>query len=119
VGGYKRTGPGEHYLPQVAIIDSRSLQQRTLRPFWERANAYIAPNAYQRAIPLGVIESFDCNPNGGEQPDPSGVGGTAEPPCFVAPKQLFQNQKYPRLRRGQAPVVDAPKGTEGSSPARP
>jgi ABC-type transporter Mla subunit MlaD len=119
VGGYKRTGSGEHYLPQVAIIDSRSLQQRTSRPFWERANAYIAPNAYQRAIPLGVIESFDCNPNGGEQPDPSGVGGTAEPPCFVAPKQLFQNQKYPRLRRGQAPVVDAPKGTEGNSPAKP
>jgi virulence factor Mce-like protein len=119
VGGYKRTGSGEHYLPQVAIIDSRSLQQRTSRPFWERANAYIAPNAYQRAIPLGVIESFDCNPNGGEQPDPSGVGGNAEPPCFVAPEQLFQDQKYPRLRRGHAPVVSAPKGTQGKSPATP
>jgi virulence factor Mce-like protein len=119
VGGYKRTGPGEHYLPQVAIIDSRSLQQRSSRPFWERANSYIAPNAYPRAVPLGVIESFDCNPNGGEQADPSGVGGTAEPPCFVAPKQLFQNQQYPRLRRGRAPVVSAPTGTQGTSPARP
>ena len=118
-GGYKRTGPGEHYLPQVAIIDSRSLQQRTTRPFWERANSYIVPNAYQRAVPLGAIESFDCNPAGGEQPNPSGTAGTAAPPCFVAPRQLFQNQKYPRLRRGQAPVVDAPRGTEGTSPARP
>jgi phospholipid/cholesterol/gamma-HCH transport system substrate-binding protein len=119
VGGYKRTGTGEHYLPQVAIIDSRSLQQRSSRPFWERANSYIAPNAYPRAIPLGVIESFDCNPNGGEQRDASGVGGNAEPPCFVAPQQLFQDQQYPRLRRGQAPVVSAPKGTQGNSPARP
>jgi virulence factor Mce-like protein len=119
VGGYKRTGPGEHYLPQVAIIDSRSLQQRTSQPPWERANSYIAPNAYQRAIPLGVIESFSCNPAGGEQPDPSGVGGNAAPPCFVAPKQLFQDQKYPRLLRGHAPVVDAPTGTQGNSPARP
>ena len=103
----------------MAIIDSRSLQQRTSRPPWERANSYIAPNAYQRAIPLGVIESFDCNPAGGEQPDPSGVGGNAAPPCFVAPKQLFQDQKYPRLRRGHAPVVSAPTGTQGNSPARP
>ena len=103
----------------MAIIDSRSLQQRTTRPPWERANSYVAPNAYQRAIPLGVIESFDCNPAGGEQRNPSGVGGTAAPPCFVAPKQLFQDQKYPRLRRGHAPVVAAPTGTQGNSPARP
>jgi hypothetical protein len=118
-GGYQGHGAGEHYLPQVAIIDSRSLQRRTTRPFWERANSYIAPNAYQRAIPLGVIESFDCNPNGGEQRDASGTGGNAAPPCFVAPAQLFQDQKYPRLRSGHAPVVDAPRGTEGTSPAKP
>ena len=95
VGGYKRTGPGEHYLPQVAIIDSRSLQQRTTRPFWERANSYVVPNAYQRAIPLGVIESFDCNPAGGEQPDPSGVGGNAAPPCFVAPQAAVPGPEVP------------------------
>jgi hypothetical protein len=118
-GGYLGRGAGEHYLPQMAIIDSRSLQQRADRPFWERANAYVAPNGYQRAVPLGVIESFDCNPNGGEQRDPSGAGGVAEPPCFVAPEQLFQNQKFPRLRAGRAPVVDAPRGTAGNSPARP
>ena len=118
-GGYEGNGAGEHYLPQMAMIDSRSLQRRTTRPFWERANSYIAPNAYQRAIPLGVIESFDCNPNGGEQRNASGTGGNAEPPCFVAPAQLFQNQKYPKLRSGQAPVVDSPHGTQGTSPATP
>jgi phospholipid/cholesterol/gamma-HCH transport system substrate-binding protein len=118
-GGYQGNGAGEHYLTQVAMIDSRSLQQRATRPFWERGNAYLAPNAYQRAIPLGVIESFDCNPDGGEQVDASGAGGSAAPPCFVSPRQLFQDQKFPRLRRGQAPVVAAPKGTEGTEPARP
>ena len=103
----------------MAIIDSRSLQQRTTRPPWDRGNAYIAPNAYTRAIPLGVIESFDCDPNGGEQRNPSGSGGDAEPPCFVRRSSSSRTSKYPRLRRGHAPVVDAPKGTEGNSPARP
>ncbi|MGH2745838.1 MAG: MlaD family protein, partial [Thermoleophilaceae bacterium] len=81
-GGYENPGSGEeHYLPQVAIIDGRSFEQRPDRPFWERANSYIAPNAYDRAIPLGVVENFDCNANGGEQRNPSGSGEDAEPPC--------------------------------------
>jgi phospholipid/cholesterol/gamma-HCH transport system substrate-binding protein len=117
-GGYKGNGAGEHYLPQVAIIDSRSLQQRATEPPWARGNAYLAPNGYQRAIPLGAIESFDCTP-GGVQPEPSGAAGTAAPPCFVAPKQLFQDQHYPRLRGGHAPVVPPPKGTQGTAPATP
>jgi hypothetical protein len=37
----------------------------------------------------------------------------------VAPKQLFQDQQYPRLQRGHAPVVPPPKGTQGNSPAKP
>jgi len=118
-GGYQGKGTNEHYLSQLAIIDSRSLQQRSTRPPWERGNAYIAPNGYDRSIPLGVIESFDCNPSGGEQRNPAGSGGDSAPPCFVAPKQLFQDQQYPRLRPGQAPVVSAPTGTEGNSPAKP
>jgi phospholipid/cholesterol/gamma-HCH transport system substrate-binding protein len=119
-GGFAAGGDGpEHYLPQAAIIDTRSLMRGTTRPFWERANAYVAPNAYPRAIGLGVIENFDCDPNGGEQVNPSGTGVRAEPPCFVAPPLLFQDQKYPRLRRGQAPFVPAPEGREGNAPARP
>ena len=120
-GGYSVTTPGgeEHYLPQSAIIDSRSLRRRTSRPSWERANSYIAPNAYARAISLGVLESFDCRPAGGEKRDASGSGEDAAPPCFVAPPSLFQDQKYPRLRRGQAPLVPAPQGREGTRPATP
>ena len=118
-GGYMGDGGAEHYLPQIAIIDGRSLERRPTRPFWERANSYIAPNGYERAIPLGVIESFDCRPNGGEQRNPSGSGENAEPPCFNAPPLLWGEQKYPRLRRGRAPFVDAPEGREGTAPATP
>ena len=75
-GGYQRTTGVEHYLPQVAIIDGRSLARRPTRPEWERANAYIAPNAYDRSVPLGAIESFDCKPAGGEKRNPTGSGET-------------------------------------------
>jgi virulence factor Mce-like protein len=119
VGGYTGRGGEEHYLPQIAIIDGRSFESRATRPPWERANAYIAPNAYDRATPLGVIESFDCRPNGGEQRDGEGEGENAEPPCFEAPPLLWGSQKYPRLRRGKAPFVPAPKGREGRRPATP
>jgi hypothetical protein len=119
-GGYQDGGSlEEHYLPQVAIIDSRSFEQRPERPFWERANAYHQPNTYERAISLGVIENFDCDPNGGEQRDPSGSGHSAEPPCFVAPPQLYNGQKFPRLRAGEAPFTPAPEGREGTRPATP
>jgi phospholipid/cholesterol/gamma-HCH transport system substrate-binding protein len=119
-GGYRNPGSGEeHYLPQIAIIDGRSFGRRADRPFWERANAYIAPNAYERAIPLGVVESFDCDPNGGEQRNPSGSGENAEPPCFVAPPQLYQNEKFPRLGRGRVPFTPAPQGRAGTAPATP
>jgi virulence factor Mce-like protein len=119
-GGYQDGGSlEEHYLPQVAIIDGRSFEQRAERPHWERANAYIQPNAYARAISLGVIESFDCNQNGGEQRNAAGRGHDAEPPCFVAPPQLYQDEKFPRLRSGQAPFTPAPQGRDGNEPATP
>jgi phospholipid/cholesterol/gamma-HCH transport system substrate-binding protein len=118
-GGYMGDGAGEHYLPQAAIIDTRSLMRRATRPPWARGNAYVAPNAYARAVGLGAVESFDCDPSGGERRNPSGAALTAAPPCFVAPPLLFQDQKYPRLRRGQAPFVPAPEGREGNRPARP
>jgi phospholipid/cholesterol/gamma-HCH transport system substrate-binding protein len=118
-GTYRGQGGPEMYLPQAAIIDTRSLQRHATRPPWERGNAYVAPNAYKRSIGLGVIESFDCKPSGGERRNPSGSGFTTAPPCFVAPPQLFQDQQFPRLRRGQAPVVAPPKGRAGNAPATP
>jgi phospholipid/cholesterol/gamma-HCH transport system substrate-binding protein len=119
VGGYQGGGGAEHYLPQIAIIDGRSLGRRTSRPPWERANSYLAPNAFQRSVGLGGIESFDCKPSGGEQRNPSGSGENAEPPCFEQPPLLWGRQKFPRLRRGRAPFVDAPQGREGTEPATP
>jgi virulence factor Mce-like protein len=118
-GGYEGRPGVEHYLPQIAIIDGRSFGRRPTRPHWERANAYPAPNAYDRAIPLGVIESFDCRPNGGEQRNPEGEGEEAEPPCFVQPPLLWGGDRYPRLRSGVAPSVPAPEGREGREPATP
>ena len=115
-GGYQGNGAGEHYLTQLAIIDGRSLQRRSSRPPWERGNAYIAPNAYARATPLGVIESFDCNPNGGEQRDPAGAGSEAEPPCFVAPRQLFQDRAVPAPARRTCAGRGRPEGHGGELP---
>ncbi len=155
-GGYQGGKPrgDEHWLPQIALIDSQSFQQNSTRPSYDRGNAYVAPNAYERAAAAGVIESFSC-PGGQPQADPEdtklinltdildpigvgpllaplGLGGVvtapeplaflginAEPPCFVAPPSLFQGQKYPRLRTGRAPVVDGPRGLEGTEPVRP
>ena len=115
----KRTGPGEHYLPQVAIIDSRSLQQRTTRPPWERGQLLHRAERLPARDPARRDRELRLQPRRRRAADPSGVGGNAAPPCFVAPKQLFQDQKYPRLQRGHAPVVAAPTGTQGNSPARP
>src|SRR6185295_2083299 len=118
-GGYQRSTGVEHYLPQIAIIDGRSFGRRTSRPVWDRGNSYVAPNAYDRAVPLGAIEAFDCKPAGGTRRDASGSGETAAPPCFVAPPFLWGKQKFPRLTRGKAPFVPAPKGRAGTRPATP
>jgi phospholipid/cholesterol/gamma-HCH transport system substrate-binding protein len=118
-GGYMKATGEEHYLPQVAMIDGRSFGRRANRPPWERGNAYLAPNGYDRAVPLGVIESFDCKPSGGEKRNAGGSGETAAPPCFEAPPLLWGGKKFPRLTRGKAPFVPAPRGRQGTSPATP
>jgi phospholipid/cholesterol/gamma-HCH transport system substrate-binding protein len=124
-GGYTRPrtpSTPEHLLPQSSFFEVRSFLRDTTRPPWDRGNAYLAPNARSRAIGLGVIESFDCRPSGGEVRDPiDDAGIRTAPPCFVAPPSLFQDQKYPRLQRGRAPFVPGPiRGNrEGNSPARP
>jgi phospholipid/cholesterol/gamma-HCH transport system substrate-binding protein len=124
-GGYTRprtTSTPEHLLPQSSFFEVRSFSRDATRPPWDRGNAYVAPNARWRATGLGVIESFDCRPSGGEVRDPIDDAGVATaPPCFIAPPQLFQDQRYPRLRRGHAPLVRAPvRGDRsGNSSARP
>jgi phospholipid/cholesterol/gamma-HCH transport system substrate-binding protein len=124
-GGYthpRTASTPEHLLPQSSFFELRSFIRDTTRPPWDRGNAYLAPNARWRAIGLGSIESFDCEPSGGEVRNPVYSPAIAKaPPCFVAPPSLFDDLKYPRLRRGRAPLVPGPIGgdREGNSPARP
>jgi hypothetical protein len=95
---------------------------RQTRPSNERANAYLAPNAYNRAVPLGIIESFDCKPSGGKVKDPSDTGpvGPQIPPCFVQPRSLYDNRFFPHINKGQVRLKPSPRGTlAGNAPANP
>jgi phospholipid/cholesterol/gamma-HCH transport system substrate-binding protein len=122
-GGYTRPRTArtpEHILPQGSFFEPRSFLRDSRRPPWDRGNAYLAPNARWRATGLGVIESFDCRPAGGERRNPiDNAGIRTAPPCFAAPPQLYLDQKYPGIRRGQAPLVPGPiRGDRsGNAPA--
>jgi phospholipid/cholesterol/gamma-HCH transport system substrate-binding protein len=121
---------------QVGIIDEGAFQPHFTkpcpggvpasqcgRPENERGNAYMAPNALNRAQALGIVESFNCdNVPGGKRVDPVDTagppGGTPkQPPCFVEPQSLYDNKKFNRVLKGKAPKVDAPKDREGRTPA--
>ena len=114
---------GQRYQTQIGIIDGRSFQRYTKRQYWERGNSYLQPNALQRAVALGGIESIDCKAAGGEQPnavdDPPSSFPPKDPtpPCFVAPPSLYNGKQFQRLQRGQAPNRRAPRGREGNKPA--
>jgi phospholipid/cholesterol/gamma-HCH transport system substrate-binding protein len=119
------TIPRNHYLPQVALIDGRSLARYVTRPSYDRGDSYINPNAYFRGVPLGAIESFDCKtagiqrnprenyPGNPANNDPSNTH--AAPPCFPAPPSLFLGQQVPKLLPvdtfGETPIVPAPGNT--------
>src|SRR4051794_26072925 len=114
-----------HVLPQVGIINSRSLSYADEIPPWARGNAYVAPNTYDRSLALGTVESFSCsNVPGGVQRDP--IAGTQNDhsdslaPCFMQPKFLYDNAFYPLLKKGE--VYKKPPPTfsmEGNAPANP
>jgi phospholipid/cholesterol/gamma-HCH transport system substrate-binding protein len=102
--------PG-YALGQFGINSDESIMLRTQRPPGERGNAYLAPNAYNRAVPLGVIESFDCKPSGGEVKNPSDTGFEQIAPCFVQPKSLYDNRYFPHLNPGHVRLKPPPRGT--------
>jgi phospholipid/cholesterol/gamma-HCH transport system substrate-binding protein len=110
--------PGEgprHYLRQYGVINARGAGINRTRPPYERGNAYPGPNYFTRARGLGIFEAFDCKPAGGEMRDPK----NNEPPCFVAPRSLFDGRQFPRLASGDAPLRPPPPGDLGSEPATP
>jgi virulence factor Mce-like protein len=111
--------PG-YALAQFGISNGESIQLRTTRPSTERGNAYLAPNAYNRAVPLGAIESFDCKPSGGEVKNPSDDGQTQIAPCFVQPRSLYDQRYFPHLDPGKVRLKPSPRGTTaGNLPANP
>src|SRR3954453_5433835 len=111
--------PG-YALGQFGINNEQSIMLRTQRPSNELGNAYLAPNAYNRAVPLGAIESFDCKPEGGEKPDPVDTGFEQAAPCFIAPKSLYDNRKFPHLVPGHVRLKPSPRGTtQGNSSTNP
>ena len=102
--------------PQLALITGDSLGFKSERPAWERGNSYGLPNLYDRAPYFGAIESFDCKPSGGEQPDPR----EEFPPCFVQGPHLYNKQFFPRLGKGDVRRKKSPALTlRGTRPANP
>jgi phospholipid/cholesterol/gamma-HCH transport system substrate-binding protein len=114
---------GDRYQVNVGITESTSFTRHTKRPDSERGNAYLSPNALQRAIALGGFESFDCP--GGERPNaedaeganPVQKDGLKRPPCLIAPPSMYNGKQFVGLERGQAPNRRAPGFREGSKPA--
>ena len=117
---------GNRYQTNVGIIEPASFNRWFIRPDSERGNAYMAPNALQRAIALGTIESFDCAPSGGEKPEPEDAESTPppaqnalkRPPCLVQPRSLYSNHFFTIPQRGVAPKKDRPgfrEGTDGTA----
>jgi phospholipid/cholesterol/gamma-HCH transport system substrate-binding protein len=108
-------GLPRHYLRQYGVFNDKTFGLHETIPPWTRGYSYFQPNTLARWIPLGVFESFSCDNAGGKVRDAS----EDNPPCFPAPPSLFQNQQFPRLEKGKAPLVPAPKLFEGTKPAEP
>ena len=117
--------PNTHALPQVGIIGNKSLSLQTDEvPDWARGNAYVAPNTYDRAIPLGMIESFDCRNTGlpglGTKRNPTENGEDDRAPCFTQPRFLYDDQFFPTIERGEVYKKPPPQySLRGAWPANP
>jgi phospholipid/cholesterol/gamma-HCH transport system substrate-binding protein len=114
---------GDRYQVNVGIIESTGFTRHMKRPANERGNAYLQPNALQRAIALGTFESFTCphgeqpNAQDAENANPVQKDGMKSPPCLVAPTQMFNDKQFVGLERGEAPHSRAPGFREGNKPA--
>jgi phospholipid/cholesterol/gamma-HCH transport system substrate-binding protein len=114
---------GDRYQVNVGIIEPTSFIRHYKRPDSERGNAYLQPNALQRAIALGGFESFDCphgervNAEDAEGADPLRKDSLKRPPCLVAPPSMYNGKQFVGLERGRAPLRHAPGFREGTKPA--
>ncbi|MEJ7715086.1 MAG: MlaD family protein [Thermoleophilaceae bacterium] len=73
--------PGNRVQAQIGQINNNSFERFPTRPERERGNAYLAPERpATAAFAQGpFVESFDCRPSGGEQPDPDDAGQRPQP----------------------------------------
>ena len=119
-------GTGRRGQTQIGILtDPKNFEPYFERPAFERGNAYLQPNALNRAIALGGFESFDCDPSGGEVPNAEDAEDTPAPlnssekapPCLIAPPSLYDGKKFNFVGEGEVRDVEAPQGREGNSPA--
>jgi virulence factor Mce-like protein len=114
---------GDRYQVNVGIIEPTGFKRHLTRPENERGNAYLPPNALQRATALGTLESFDCpggerrNAEDAEGANPVQKDGLKQPPCLVAPGSMYDGKQFVGLERGRAPSRRAPGFREGNSPA--
>ena len=113
-------GTGQHGQTQIGLIDGRSLEgfpYGEAPPDFVRGNAYLAPNALNRALQLGTIESFDCP--GGVRRDPNDAtevgeaSGDKRAPCLIAPKSPYDGRLFPVPEQGEAPLRQPPRGVPG------
>ena len=115
--GEAEDGVFDYVLQQFGVINNTSLSLNRTRPPYDIGNAYIEPNNYKRALPLGAPESMDCKVRGGEQKNPDPANKLT--PCFVEPPSLWDNNLFPLVEQGKSPNIPAPQGTEGRKPADP
>ena len=109
----------DRYVRGYGIINGEGLSAQTEVPPNFTGNTYPEPNAYERALALGGIESFTC-----EQTGLPGNGERREaaddlPPCFVKPQSLYSGTQYPFLEHDEDDLRPAPQGSEGAAPADP
>jgi len=118
-------GTGQRGQTQIGIVaESRNFQgypHGEPPPDWARGNAYLQPNAYNRALMYGGVESFNCPHGERKYPEdalkPGQDHDDKRAPCFEAPPSLYDGRLFSYPRKGVAPLRQAPRGTAGSPPA--
>ena len=117
-------GTGQNGQTQIGLIDGRSVEgfpYGEAPPDFVRGNAYLAPNALNRALQFGTIESFNCP--GGVRRDPNDAtkvgeaSGDKRAPCLIAPKSPYDGRLFPVPEQGEAPLRQPPREFQGNPPA--
>ena len=108
-------GAGERVQTQIGIINPALV--RAARPCArrrERGNAYLAPNLITARRRLGMFESFDCRPSGGEQKDANDAVSTPSRSRTGQAAALLRAAALALQRQALQPAGEG----QGAQPAR-